>query len=153
MGRNQSSPTELFSDVSGGSRCSCGSFIAAHRGAGPKLGVKQSHHASREWQWVKPRSHGLTFTWWGCYGVCFGRKPTELAHPFLFCSCVCFCLDGHFDCISFHNFSRQVSAFSLCSSGRISPLLVLSTIYFFMKAILSPDITHYGWQGLKHQTN
>ena len=37
-----------------------------------------------------------------------------------------------FNCISFHKFSRQLSAFSLCSSGLISTLLVLSTIYIFL---------------------
>ena len=26
--------------------------------------------------------HGLTFTWWGCLGLCQGHKPTELAHSF-----------------------------------------------------------------------
>ena len=36
----------------------------------------------------------LTFTWWGCYGLSFWHKPTELARSFLFCSCVCFCLHG-----------------------------------------------------------
>ena len=25
---------------------------------------------------------GLTFTWWGCYGLCPKHKPTELAHSF-----------------------------------------------------------------------
>ena len=60
--------------------------------------------------------------------------------PFLFCSYVCFCLYGPFNCISFHNFSRHLSAFSLCSSGLMSALLVLSTTYFFMKVSLSPDI-------------
>ena len=25
---------------------------------------------------------GLTFTWWGCYGLCLRHKPTELAHSF-----------------------------------------------------------------------
>ena len=37
---------------------------------------------------------GLTFTWWGCWGLCFWHRPTKLAHSFLFCSCVCFCLYG-----------------------------------------------------------
>ena len=46
----------------------------------------------------------------------FLHKPTELAHSFLSCSCVYFCLYGPFTCISFHQFSRQLSAFSLCSS-------------------------------------
>ena len=27
-------------------------------------------------------SHGLTFTWWGCYGLCLRCKPAELAHSF-----------------------------------------------------------------------
>ena len=34
-----------------------------------------------------------------------------------------------FNCVSFYKFSRQLSAFSLCSSGLISALLVLSTIH------------------------
>ena len=84
--------------------------------------------------------HGLTFTWWGCCGLCLWRKPTELARSFLFCSCVCFCLYGRFNCISFHKFSRQVSAFLLCSSGLI-----------FMEVSLSPDIILCGWLGSKHQ--
>ena len=71
--------------------------------------------------------HGLTVTWWGCCSSCLWQKPTKLAHPFLFCFCVCFCLCGPFNCISFHKFSWQLSAFSLCSSGLNSALLVLST--------------------------
>ena len=43
-------------------------------------------------------------------------------------------------CISFHKFSRQLSAFSLCSSGLISVFVVLSTVYLFMTVSLSPDI-------------
>ena len=90
----------------------------------------------------------LPFTWWGC---CHRHKPTEPAHSFLVCSCVYFCLYGPFNCISFHKFSRQLSAFSLCSSGLISALLVLSTIYLFMKVSLSPNVILCGWLGLKHQ--
>ena len=26
----------------------------------------------------------VTFTWWGCYGLCFWHKPTELAHSFFY---------------------------------------------------------------------
>ena len=62
------------------------------------------------------------------------HKLTELAHSFLFCSCVSFCLYGPFNCLSFHKFSRQLSVFSLCSCSLSSALLVLSTIYLFMKA-------------------
>ena len=40
----------------------------------------------------------------------------------------------------FIEFSRQLSVFSLRSSGLISALLVLSTAYLFMKVSFSPDI-------------
>ena len=43
------------------------------------------------------------------------------------------------------------SLLSHCSYGLISALLVLSIIYLFMKASLSPDIILCGWLGLKHQ--
>ena len=38
------------------------------------------------------------------------------------------------------NFPDKMSAFSLCSSGLISALLALSTVYLFMKVSYSPDI-------------
>ena len=89
--------------------------------------------------------------WWECCSSCPWYEPAELAHSFLFCSCVCFCPYGPSNCISFHKFSQQLSAFSLCSSGLTSALLVLSTRYLFMKVSLSPDIILCGWLGLKHQ--
>ena len=50
---------------------------------------------------------------------------------------------GPFNCISFHKFSQQFSAFSLCSSNLISALLVLSTVYIFIN--VSPiDLLHWG---------
>ena len=64
-----------------------------------------------------------------------------------------FCLYGPFNCISFHKFSRRLFAFSLCSSGVISALLVLSTTYFFMKVSFSPDIILSWLTGLKAPTN
>ena len=66
-------------------------------------------------------------------------KPTELAHIFLFCSCVCFCLEGPFNFTSFLKFSGQIFPLSLCSSGPISALLVFSTMCLFMKVSFSPD--------------
>ena len=66
-----------------------------------------------------------------CYSLCFWQKPTELAHAFSVLVSY-FCLYGPFNCISFHKFSRQLSAFSICSSGLISAVLVLSTLYLFM---------------------
>ena len=66
---------------------------------------------------------GFTFTGWGSCGLCQRHKSTELAHSFLFCSCVYFCLYCPFNCISFHKFSRQLSPLSH------SPLLVLIVSY------------------------
>ena len=81
----------------------------------------------------------------------YRHEPAKLSHFFLFCSCVCFCLCGPFNCISLHKFSRQLSAFSLCSSGLISALLVHSSVYLFTKVSFSPDVILCGWLGLKHQ--
>ena len=85
------------------------------------------------------RPRGFTVTLWRCCA-------TARAHSF-YCSCVLFCLCVPFNCISFHKSSRQLSAFSLCSNGLISALLVLSTIYLFMKVSLNPDITLCGLLG------
>ena len=100
-------------------------------------------------------------TWWECSGLWFWHKPTELGHSFfysffyfLFCSCVCFCLCGLFNCIPFYKFSRQFSAFSLCSYCLISVSLMLATIYLFMKVSFSLNVITCGWLGLKrHLTN
>ena len=81
----------------------------------------------------RPRPRRLTFSWWEYYSLCHRYKPPKLAHSFLFCSCGCFCLYGPFNSISLHKFSRQLFAFSLCSSG-------LNTIYLFIKVSLSPNI-------------
>ena len=45
---------------------------------------------------------------------------------------------GPSNCISFHPFFRQLSAFSLYYSGLLSAFLVLSTTYLSMKVSLSP---------------
>ena len=96
---------------------------------------------------------GLTFTWWECCSLYFWRKPAEVVHSFLFCPCVYFCLHGPFNCISFHKISRELSAFSLCSSGLISALLVLSSIYLFKKVSFSPDVIPLWLTGLKAPSN
>ena len=70
----------------------------------------------------------------------FDVNQPNFPHSFLFCSRVCFCLYGPFNCISFHIFSQQLSAFSLCFPGLISALSVLSTIYLSTNVSLSPDI-------------
>ena len=69
----------------------------------------------------------------------FDINQPSLSTPF--CSAlVSVCLYGPFNCISFHKFSRQFSAFTFCSSGLISAVLVLSATYLFVKVFLSPDI-------------
>ena len=57
------------------------------------------------------------------------------------------------NCISSHKFSRQLSAFSLCSSGLISALLVLSTIKSFYESLLQPLYNPFWLTGLKAPTN
>ena len=69
-------------------------------------------------------------------------NPPSLPIFFLLCSCVYFCLCGPLNCTSFHEFSRQLSVFSLCSSGLASALLVLLAIYLFLKVSFSPDINN-----------
>ena len=98
-----------------------------------------------------PRSRELTLSWWRCCGSCQRHTPTELAHCF-FILFLCLPLSLRpFQLYSFHKFSRQLFAFSLCSSGLNSALFVLSTIYLFIKVSLSPDMILCGWLGLKHQ--
>ena len=95
---------------------------------------------------------GSSFVHWRrCCGWCLWLKPTKFAHSSLLSSCVCFCLYGPFNCISFLKLSRQLSAFSLCSFGLISAILVLSTVHLFMKVFFSPDIILSAWLGWKHQ--
>ena len=91
-----------------------------------------------------PASHG------GDVPIYVWHKPAELAHSFLLCSCVYFCLYDLFNCISFHKFSRQLSVFSLGSCGLSSAFLVLSTTYLFIKVFCSPNIIPSGWFGSKH---
>ena len=91
--------------------------------------------------------HSLTFMWWGCCGLFLCHKPTELAHSFFF-----FCLYGPFNCISFHELYWQLSAFSPCSSGRISALLVFSTIYLY-ESLPQPWYNPLRLTGLKALTN
>ena len=102
---------------------------------------------------ISPR--GLTFPWWGCYGLCL--TYTNWACPLLSILFLClFFSVCPFNCILFHKSSRQLSIFTRCFfffffPGLISALLVFSTIYLFMKVSFSPDIIPSGWLGLKLQ--
>ena len=98
------------------------------------------------------KSRGLTFSWWGCNGLCLWHKPPELDQSVLPASCVFFCLYSPFNCISFLKLSRQTLCFFtlffrpyLCLTG---PFNYMS---FFMKVSFNPDIIHCGWLGSKHQ--
>ena len=83
------------------------------------------------------------------------HEPAELAHFsffFLYSTLVSVSVFMALStCISFRKFSQQLSAFSLCFSGLISALLVLSTMYLFTKVSFAPDIILCNWLGLKHQ--
>ena len=65
------------------------------------------------WSYVNHLNVSLT----GKAGRCRTRSQGCSETTTLPCSCVYFCLYGAFNCISFHKFSRQLSIFSLCSSG------------------------------------
>ena len=114
------------------------------------LSAWQSHHILLFYN-SSPR--GITFSWWGCYGLCHRHKLTKLAHSFLFCSCVCFCLYGPFNSISFHKFSRQLFAFSLCSSGLNSALLILSNYVFLYESVPQSWCNLLWLTGLKAPNN
>ena len=79
-------------------------------------------------------------------------SPIPFFSSLFLCSCVYFCLYDPFNCISCHMFSRQLSAFSLCSFGPIPALSVLSASYFSTKVSFSPDIYSFVvWLCLKHE--
>ena len=90
-------------------------------------------------------SHG------GFVKVSVWHEPAKLAHSFLVCSCDYFCLYVPLNFTSFHKSSCQLSIFQLCSSSLTSALLVLLTIYLFMKVSFNPDIIPSGQLGSKHQ--
>ena len=100
----------------GGSEPQTVSVIVEH----PEASASHIHVQSVSVSYSFSRSRGFTFTWWGCCGLCFWHKPTELARSFLFCSYVCFYLYGPFSCISFHN-----SPDSSPLSHSVLPVLVL----------------------------
>ena len=104
----------------------------------------------REWSFYDS-THGLTFTWWRCCGLCFWHKPTELAHSFLFCSCVYFCL-----MVLSAVFHFIKSPDNSLLSHSVLPVLFLPAWSFQLyislwKVSFSPDIILCGWLGLKHQ--
>ena len=47
-----------------------------------KLSPRRSSQTIEAGSLLSARPHGLTFTWWGCYGLCLRHQPTELAHSF-----------------------------------------------------------------------
>ena len=104
------------------------------------------------------RPRGLTFPWGdGVGGMGDGNvtvyvlniNPPSLPTTFILFFCPFLSLWPV--CISFHEFSRQLSTFSLCSTELISAFMILVTTCLFMKVLLSPDIILCGWLGLKRQ--
>ena len=79
-------------------------------------------------------SRGLTFTWWGCYGLCPWHKPTGLAHSFysvLVSISVFIVLSTVFHSIN----SPDDSPFS---HSVLPALWVISTIYLFYESLHQP---------------
>ena len=76
---------------------------------------------------------------WDVAVFVFDMNQTSLPTQF-YSVRVYFCLYGPFNHISFHRFSRQLSAFSPYSSGPVSALWVHSTVDLFMEVSFSPDI-------------
>ena len=84
--------------------------------------------------------------WWVCccggyvvvyvFDINLPNSPT----PFYSILGSIFCLCGAYNCVSSIDSPNKLSAFSLCSSGLTSALLVLSTLYLFIKVSFSPDI-------------
>ena len=109
------------------------------------------HHRRRSSSSSWPSPLAGTFSWWGCCGLSLWHKPTELACSLFLC--LFFCLQIPFNCISFHKFSRQLSASSLC----VFPVSHLPHWSFqlyddiFKKVSLSHDIILCGRLGLKRQ--
>ena len=124
-------PTESRYDREGTCLFCCGTTTPAvvprrvikdHR-ANEQLYDVRCHSGMEEgkcWLHTSPRAHLHVV------GVLrfMSKTETNRACPLLFfkfCSSVSFCLYSPFNCISFHKFSRQLSAFSLCSSGLVLP--------------------------------
>ena len=84
-------------------------YCNLHHKQGGRISCLYEYDDTYIWPCCEYGPHGLTLTWWGYCGLSF--KQTELVHSFLFCSCVCFCLYGPFNCISFHEFSPTTLCF------------------------------------------
>ena len=94
----------------------------------------------------------LTFTWWGCCGLCLWHKPTELSHSFFILFLCLFLFLWPFDRILVHKFSQQLSAFVLCSSCHISALLVIWTTIVIYESLPQPWYNPLWLTGLKAPT-
>ena len=112
------------------------------------------------WSWTA-LSRELTFTWWGCCGLCLWHKPTELALSFLFCACVCICLSGWSHCdilyVSAGSPSRgedvvvyvkDINQPSLptslyCVLAFISVFMTLSTVFHSINTLDNSPLSHF----------
>ena len=78
--------------------------------------------------------------WWGCYSLCLRHWPAKLAHSVLFCSCVCLCFYGPFNCISFHTFSRQLCFLTLFFRPYLCLIGCFKYYISLWKSSFNPDI-------------
>ena len=99
---------------------------------------------------------GLIFTWCDSYGLYFWHKPTELARSF-FIPFLCLFLSSVYDpfnCISFYKFSRQLSAFSFCSSTSYFCLIRSFQLYISLcESLIQPWCNRLWLTGLKVPAN
>ena len=95
--------------------------------------------------------HGDVADPWHC-GLCLWHKPPKLAHSFLFCFYMYFCLYGPFNCISFHQFSQQ----HLLSNSALSALFLpywSFQLYISIESTPQPLYNPLWLTGLKAPTN
>ena len=96
-------------------------------------------------------------SWWGCYGLCLGHQPAVLVHTFFFFLFVNSVLVSVSVFMALSTIFHSINSPHNCPLSHsvllslISALLILSTLYLFMKTSLSTDVILCGWLGLKHQ--
>ena len=106
-----------------------------------------------------PCPRGLTFTWWGCCGLCLWHKSTDSptqfysvlvsVSVFLALSAAFHSINSpdnslHFLILFFRSYFCFTGPFNLGSKHQLIN-------YLFLKVSLSLDIILCGWLGLKHQ--
>ena len=80
------------------------------------------------------------------------QAGNELANPFLFCSFVCFCLYGPFNCISFHKLSQELRFLTPLFRSHFCLFGPLNYISLY-ESLLQPRCNPLWLTGLRALTN